>query len=56
MDVELLSEWADSAWKHTQQRTFRTLRAQQEHTAIITNCETDVHTLYAFRSVGPSVQ
>ncbi|XP_017544117.1 rhodopsin kinase GRK1b isoform X2 [Pygocentrus nattereri] len=29
VDVELLREWQDSAWKQTQQRTFRTLRVHQ---------------------------
>ncbi|XP_036436214.1 uncharacterized protein LOC118814624 [Colossoma macropomum] len=37
VDVELLREWQDSAWKQTQQRTFRTLRVHQNSPINISN-------------------
>ncbi|KAL7837873.1 hypothetical protein AOLI_G00262770 [Acnodon oligacanthus] len=37
VDVELLREWQDSAWKQTQQRTFRTLRVNRNDPINISN-------------------
>ncbi|KAI4902538.1 hypothetical protein NFI96_013160, partial [Prochilodus magdalenae] len=37
VDVVLLREWEDSAWKQTQQRTFRTLRVLQNSPITISN-------------------